>query len=196
MGRATPLPPELRRQAIIEAAGPLLVSTAGQFTTKQVAEAAQIAEGTIFRVFDSKQDLLHAVIEDALDPSELCAQIRLLTDQESLDDHITALVRLLRAKHETISALTAALHAAPAGPAGKQHHGHDMSVFRERLITTNQAIAQSLAPWADRLSVPTTTAASLIDTLARAAAQPFLCDTGLPDAATLARVIVHGIVKD
>ena len=56
------MPPDARRQTIIDAARPLLIASGAQFTTRQVAEAAGVAEGTIFRVFDSKQDLLAAVI--------------------------------------------------------------------------------------------------------------------------------------
>ena len=72
--------PDERRQAIIAATRPLLVARGGQFTIKEVAEAAGIAEGTIFRVFASKQDLMHAVVADILDTASLCRRIEALPD--------------------------------------------------------------------------------------------------------------------
>ena len=64
MSRARPLPPDERRRAIVAATRPLLIEHGAGFTTAQVARAASIAEGTIFRVFASKQELLDAVIAD------------------------------------------------------------------------------------------------------------------------------------
>ena len=58
---------EGRRASIIAAARPLLVEFGAAVTTKQVAEAAGIAEGTIFRAFADKDTLLRAVFEAAAD---------------------------------------------------------------------------------------------------------------------------------
>ena len=68
--------PDERRQAIIAATRPLLVARGGQFTIKEVAEAAGIAEGTIFRVFASKQDLMHAVSPTSSTPHRCAGESR------------------------------------------------------------------------------------------------------------------------
>ena len=65
--RATALPPEERRTAIIEATLPLLLDRGPNVTTRQIAEAAGIAEGTIFRVFPDKEAVLRAAIDLAFD---------------------------------------------------------------------------------------------------------------------------------
>ena len=44
---------------IVDAVVPLLLEHGGDVTTRQIAEAAGIAEGTIFRVFPDKAALLH-----------------------------------------------------------------------------------------------------------------------------------------
>src|SRR5689334_4668411 len=66
--RAAALPAEERRQAIVDAVIPLLVEQGAGVTTRQIAAAAGVAEGTIFRVFDDKAQLLHAAAHAALDP--------------------------------------------------------------------------------------------------------------------------------
>src|SRR3712207_1756087 len=67
-GRAAPMAPEERRRAIIDAVVPLLQQHGAAVTTKQVAEAAGIAEGTIFRVFPDKRALLLATAQETVDP--------------------------------------------------------------------------------------------------------------------------------
>ena len=65
--RAAALPPDERRAAIVEATLPLLLERGSNVTTRQIAEAAGIAEGTIFRVFPDKDAVLRAAIDLAFD---------------------------------------------------------------------------------------------------------------------------------
>ena len=62
--------PEERRRAIIDAVVPLLQEHGAAVTTRQVAEAAGIAEGTIFRVFPDKRTLMLAAAEEAINPAD------------------------------------------------------------------------------------------------------------------------------
>nr|WP_284286883.1 helix-turn-helix domain-containing protein [Angustibacter aerolatus] len=56
MPRATPLSPDERRRHLVDATLPLLVQHGRAVSTRQIARAAGVAEGTIFRVFDSKDE--------------------------------------------------------------------------------------------------------------------------------------------
>jgi AcrR family transcriptional regulator len=73
--RATALPPDERRSMIVAATLPLLLEHGDRVTTKQIAEAAGIAEGTIFRAFADKDEVISAVVEAALDSEPLEAAL-------------------------------------------------------------------------------------------------------------------------
>jgi AcrR family transcriptional regulator len=64
--RASALPPGERRSMIVQATLPLLLEHGEMVTTRQIADAAGIAEGTIFRVFADKDELIAAVLDAAL----------------------------------------------------------------------------------------------------------------------------------
>ena len=99
-GRAKPLSPEDRRTAILDAVIPLLVDRGAAVTTAEMAEAAGIAEGTIFRVFPDKNALLHAAIAKTLDPGPILAALEAVDADASLQDQLTAAAEILAARYE------------------------------------------------------------------------------------------------
>ena len=58
MPRAPRLCVEDRRRELAQATLPLVIEHGRAVTTRQIAQAAGVAEGTIFRVFDTKDDLV------------------------------------------------------------------------------------------------------------------------------------------
>ncbi len=73
--RAPSMSPEDRRVQLIDAAIPLMSRHGSSVTTAQVADAAGVAEGTIFRLFADKNSFLDAVLEHALDAQPVQAAL-------------------------------------------------------------------------------------------------------------------------
>jgi AcrR family transcriptional regulator len=112
MTRALALPVEERRSAIVDAALPLFLDRGGAVTSREVAQAAGVAEGTIFRVFADKQELLAAIVEAALDPAPTEAAIAAIDPSLPFDAQIEAAVDVLRARVSYVfRVLTAAANA-------------------------------------------------------------------------------------
>ncbi|MGJ6979765.1 TetR/AcrR family transcriptional regulator [Aestuariimicrobium soli] len=193
--RAPALPPEERRATILAAARPLILELGGQVTTKQVADAAGIAEGTLFRVFTTKQELMCAVIEDVVDPSGVVAALEELRPS-TLDEAVRGVFEVLRDHVRTTTMFFAALHASTRetdGPPRHQPPPHE--AHRERIDRVTTAITGLLTPFAAQLTVPAERAASLVHTVALATLHPFLAAHHFDDLDEVTALMLHGFVR-
>ena len=94
--RASALPPEERRVAIVDATLPLLLEHGEMLTTRQIAEAAGIAEGTIFRAFADKDELIATVVEAALDTAHLEEQLETVDRSQPFEQVLIDAVEILQ----------------------------------------------------------------------------------------------------
>jgi AcrR family transcriptional regulator len=94
--RATALPPDERRSMIVAATLPLLLEHGDRVTSRQIAEAAGIAEGTIFRAFADKDEIIAAVIEAALDPGPLEAALSDIPRDLAFEDALAGAVVIMQ----------------------------------------------------------------------------------------------------
>lgn len=94
--RAAALPPDERRSMIVAATLPLLIEYGDRVTTKQIAEAAGIAEGTIFRAFGDKDEVIAAAIESALDQEPLEAALSAIPADLSFEQGLAAAVVIMQ----------------------------------------------------------------------------------------------------
>ena len=81
---------------IVAATLPLLVEHGDRVTTKQIAEAAGIAEGTIFRAFGDKDEVIAAAIESALDQGPLEAALSAIPADLPFEDGLAAAVVIIQ----------------------------------------------------------------------------------------------------
>lgn len=73
--RVRALAPHERREALINATIPLLRAHGLAVSTRQIADAAGVAEGTIFGVFPDKASLIRAAVIRAFDPGPVVASV-------------------------------------------------------------------------------------------------------------------------
>jgi AcrR family transcriptional regulator len=101
--------PAARRAAILAATVPLVRRHGAGVTTRQIAEAAGVAEGTIFRVFPDKESLVRAAIGEAYDPESALRELAAIDHALPLRARLTAAAAVLQRRLAEIFGLLEAL---------------------------------------------------------------------------------------
>lgn len=112
--RAEPLAPDDRRRAIIAAVIPLLTQHGAAVTTKQMAEAAGIAEGTIFRVFPDKAALIHEAVRFSMDPAPVEKGLSEISASAPIKIQLAEAADIILERFEGVIALITALRTSPS----------------------------------------------------------------------------------
>lgn len=109
-----------RRAAIAHATIPLLEQHGSQVSTRQIALAAGVAEGTLFRAFDDKVELLGAAAERALDPTARVAEIDALPAAADLAAELVQVGRLIDDGSRRVRRVMLAVHGMLASEEGQR----------------------------------------------------------------------------
>lgn len=172
MARATALPPEERRAQILDAVAPVIKAHGRQASTRQLAEAAGVAEGTLFRVFSSKDELIGAVIERYLGAGLTLDRIDEIDQSLPLAERLTEIVRILISRSaETFEIL----HAV--GPP-KEPTTEERIAFRDHMLAQAKqidlAVTGLIEPDAVLLAVSPAQLAELVGAMVFSISNPML----------------------
>jgi AcrR family transcriptional regulator len=178
--RAEALPADERRAMIVQATLPLLLEHGEMVTTRQIAEAAGIAEGTIFRVFADKDELIAAVVEQALDPTAIEQSLGAIDADAPLEVVVTAAVRLLQRRALDIARLMASV--------GPRFHPHRPVPDRPGLIALFEAHRH-------HITVEPAAAARWLAALTLSTSHPML-SAELTPPERIAALFLHGVSNE
>ncbi|CAL9671816.1 hypothetical protein SUDANB105_07559 [Streptomyces sp. enrichment culture] len=140
--RAPAMSPERRREMIIQTAIPLIAEYGAAVTTAKIARAAGIGEGTIFRVFADKDELLQACVAEALSPDHAIRELDAIDVSQPLADRLVEAAEALQAHMSRMGAIVGSLgHRGGKHPGTVRGAGRDESTTRIRA-----ALAELLEP--------------------------------------------------
>jgi AcrR family transcriptional regulator len=167
--RAAALPPDERRSMIVRATLPLLLEHGEMVTTRQIADAAGIAEGTIFRVFPDKDALITAVVEAAFDTESLDERLAAIDLSLPFEEAILVAVEVLQRRVVDLWRIASSI--------GTRFHD-----TTRRQLTVSAPLKALFAAHPDRVRLAPEDAARLLRAFTLSVTHPTLVETPMKPA--------------
>ena len=189
--RAPSLAPDERRSALIEATLPLLFQHGRGVTTRLIAEAAGVAEGTIFRVFPTKDELVDATVRHAFQPGRMLEDLEGIPADATLEERTLALVRIMQARFSKSFLLLQRLGMTgpPEPPPG------DDGAWARMVQQTMQAMVDLISPFQDQLSMPAAHVVRTLRLLTFSGTHPKFTGGDLLTAEQIVDSVLYGAVR-
>ncbi len=187
--------PDERRRAIVEAVVPLILESGAMPTTREIAQAAGVAEGTIFRVFDDKTTLLWAVAEHVLAPPPGVDPAGSLAGDPDLLKVLTGVVERLQGNMRRVGTILMVLRHQMAS------HAHDKMPDGPPafIVEANQRLLDRLTlvfeRYAHQLTVEPRTAALALRSLVFGAHHPGMAEEPPLSPPQVAALVLYGVAR-
>ena len=188
--RARPLSPDERRDKLIDATLNLLREHGRAVTTRQIAEAAGVAEGTIFRVVESKEELVELAITRAFEPGALAERILEIDPGLPLRDRLVRLASILQQRFRATFELMKKV--GMVRPADHVHDSPEAIAMREHMHALLESVVGADA---DRLAVPAGDLVHRLRLLTFAGSHPHITDGKLLTPEQIVFTLLHGLLR-
>jgi AcrR family transcriptional regulator len=189
--RARPMSPEERRDDLIDVTLKLLREHGRAVTTRQIAEAAGVAEGTIFRVFETKEELIEAAITRAFEPGALVDRIKEIDPDQPLHTRLVQLSSILQQRFRATFDLMKKV--GMVRPADHVHDSPEAVELREYVHALMDGV---IGADQERLSVSTRDFLHRMRLLTFAGSHPHITDGQLLTPEEIVDTLLHGLLRD
>jgi len=185
--------PDDRRAALVLATVPLVRAHGLSVSTKQIAQAAGVAEGTIFGVFPDKNALLVAALIKALDPRPTLDAMTAIDPFLGLRERLTMTANLIFRRFQDNAELMAAARKLAFTNGDYPEATAYMAASRESLLSS---VAAVIEPDGVRLRRSAEETAGLLLLFCGAALYGPYGDPAKFDAAALVSLLLDGLLID
>lgn len=207
--------PDDRRDALVGAFVDLAHRTGHTPTTSEIAAEAGVAEGTIFRVFATKEALENEAVQAAFCPAPVRQRIAAIDPGGSLRDRLVDFTRIMQTRFTEVFGLMAALglsqppnrgehqacyevgrHLRAHGGAttngsGRQHE-HGLDHLHQPLLAT---VHELLLRDEERLVVPGPQVVHRIRLLTFSGSHPGISDGQTLTAEQIVDTVLYGVIR-
>jgi len=180
---------------------PLLIEHGGAVSTSQIAAAAGIAEGTVFRAFKDKQDLLIECMRAGLDSDAEIARIEAIDRTLPLPQRLTEGIEAIGGYLERVWTVGQALQTAGIGREEMHRHIHDEDAEPDagppaQIIRISQTLAGLFDESGDELRVSSDQAVRMLLGLVFSnRMQGPGIDAAMGDPAEIVDLFLHGVIR-
>lgn len=176
---------------LVVATLPLVAKHGLKVTTRQIAEAAGVAEGTIFRVFPDKEALVRAAIGKALDAKPVLTELTTVDMRLELHDRLVLVTDILQRRFLMVFNLLLAV-GMHGPPDDVDEHRRAARPQHESILLE---IGRILEPDCDKLRCPVPEVVRILRLLTFSGSHPLITDGRLLTAEEITDVLLHGTLR-